>query len=96
MAYGSTNPPVLMGDQPSAGPKVWNYISSHTRAVAVASEFVSDGKALGMKVGDHMYIHETGTSNESSDIARTSFHRVTQVSASSVTLNIGLLVSSAS
>jgi hypothetical protein len=96
MAYGSSNPPVLLGDQPIAGPKLWHYVSSHTRVVAAASEFISNGKALGMGVGDHIYVHETGTSNESSDIARSSFHRVTQVSSSSVTLNVGSVISSAS
>ena len=96
MAYGSTNPPVLLGDQPIAGAKQWGYTSTHTRVVAAASQFITNGKVLGMKVGDNVYIHETDTSNDSSDIVRTSFHRVTQVSSSSVTMNVGAVISSAS
>jgi hypothetical protein len=102
MAYAahnttSPNPPLLVGDQPIAGPRTFQYTSSHTRAVVVASTHITDGKTLGMKVGDHIYVHETSVnSNESSDIERTSFHRVTRVESTWVTLNIGALMSSAS
>jgi len=107
MAYaksGSTsgaNPPLLVGDQPIAGPKNWVYISTDTRAVAVSSTHITDGKALGMKVGDNFYCHETDTSGVygstgASSIARTSYHRVTAVNSTWVTLNVGTLISSAS
>lgn len=102
MAYArfdssSPNVPLLVGDQPIAGPKSWVYTSSHARSVVVASTHITDGKDLGMGVGDSIYVHETSVaSNESSDIARTSFHRVSAVSATWVTLNVGALISSAS
>lgn len=96
MAYSTTNPPLLVGDQPIAANRTWIYTSSHARAVVVASTHITDGKDLGMKAGDHMYVNETGASNSASDTDRTSFHRVTAVASTYVTLNVGTLISSAS
>lgn len=102
MAYAKSgsssgaNPPMLMGDQPITVTRSWLYNSSHARAVVVASTHFTDGQALGMKAGDQVFVGETNASNASSDVIRTSFHRVSAVASTYVTLSAGVLISSAS
>lgn len=95
-ASSNPNPPLLTGTQPIAGVRNWVYVSSHARAVVVASTHITDGKQLGIKIGDQMDVWETGTSNASSDVSRISRHRVTEVQSTYMTLNVGILTSSAS
>ena len=99
-AYSTTSPnvPLLKGDQPIAGPRVWEYISTHARAVVVASTHITDGQALGMKVGDAFYVSETTTAaaNSASDGGILSVHRVVTVASTYVVLSAGVLISSAS
>ena len=99
-AYDSTTPnvPMLTGDQPIAGARTWEYFSTHTRAVVVASTHITDGSKLGMKVGDEFYVSETTTAaaNSASDGGILSVHRVTTVASTYVVLSIGVLISSAS
>ncbi|QKJ88018.1 hypothetical protein PMPD1_3085 [Paramixta manurensis] len=52
MAYATTNPPSLLQDRVMGGGAVWSYISADARAAVVASGYFTNGKQLGMKVGD--------------------------------------------
>ena len=89
---------MLAGDQPISGGRTWQYFSTHTRAVVVASTHITDGQALGMKVGDKFFVSETTTAaaNSASDGGILSVHRVTTVASTYVTLSVGVLISSAS
>jgi hypothetical protein len=90
------NPPLLIGDQPIAGPRNWFYVSSHTRAVVAASTHFTDAKVLGAKIGDQIDVFETGASNSASDTDRVSRHMFTEVQSTYATLSVGILTSSAS
>jgi hypothetical protein len=74
MAYSTTNPPHLLTIPPLAGGfvvgssdawgGVWGYRS--TDAVAtVRSSYFTNATDLGMKVGDPVFVYDTGTPNMS-------------------------------
>jgi hypothetical protein len=93
MAYApagttSANPPSLMA-QSITGGRTWLYISTHTQAEVGTSDFISDGKALGMKVQDNVLVRGSTT-------YVTSMHAVRAVDTTFTSLSAGLLVSSAS
>ena len=98
--YDSTSPnvPALTHSQPINGARTWEYFSTHTRAVVVASTHITDGQKLGMKVGDKFFVSETTTAaaNSASDGGINSVHRVITVASTYVVLSIGVLISSAS
>lgn len=98
MAYATTNPPILVQHQPIAHQRAWLYVSTHTRAVVVASTHITNGADLGMKVGDTIHVGETtaASANAATDIFRLSLHQVRTVSSTFVVLSAGLLLSSAS
>src|SRR3990167_9071548 len=98
MAYATTNPPLLVQSQPIAAQRTFLYVSTHARAVAVASTHITNPKDLGMKVGDSVYIGETtaASANDSTDISLLSHHMVREVGSTYVILNVGMLISSAS
>lgn len=52
MAYSTTNPPALLQDRLMGGGAVWSYISADARADVVAAGYFSNGRSLGMKLGD--------------------------------------------
>lgn len=52
MAYSTTNPPALLQDRLMGGGAVWSYISADERAAVVAAGYFSNGRSLGMKLGD--------------------------------------------
>nr|VUD29881.1 Uncharacterised protein [Raoultella sp. NCTC 9187] len=52
MAYSTTNPPSLLQDRLMGGGAVWSYISADARAAVVAAGYFSNGRSLGMKLGD--------------------------------------------
>ncbi|HHS9592753.1 MULTISPECIES: hypothetical protein [Raoultella] len=52
MAYSTTNPPALLQDRLMGGGAVWSYISADARAAVVAAGYFSNGRSLGMKLGD--------------------------------------------
>lgn len=89
--YNSTSPnPVRLEDsQPIAGQRKWQYVSTHTQAEVGTSDFISDGLALGMKVGDTVTVIGSTTYVRSE-------HGVRAVGSTFTGLSAGLLVSSAS
>lgn len=89
MAYSTSNPPRLTGDQPIAGLRKWQYVSTHTQAAVGTSDHISNGKDLGMKVGDTVTVIGSTTYTRSE-------HSVTAVASTYTSLTTGLLVSSAS
>ena len=60
MAYSTSTPPALL--VPSFGGKasIWTYDSTHIISeVTTAAGFFSNGKALGMRVGDQLFGNST-------------------------------------
>ena len=67
MAYATTNPPVLLvprmgsGTGTSKGTAIWAYQSADAVATVKGAAYISNGDALGMKVGDIILISDTAT-----------------------------------
>ena len=72
MAYSSTGPvPVLIAGGFGGSPfRLWAYESTHTVAAVAASSFVSNGYALGLRVGDHVLVNEVTTAGALTGFAR--------------------------
>lgn len=70
-------------------PREWRYVSTHTQAEVAAANFFTDGKDLGLAVGDSVLVVGTTTYVISQHAVRTVGSTTTQLSA-------GLLISSAS
>ena len=61
MSYSTSAPPRLLY-QSVAGPKTWIYLESGiTAGAADASGYITNGKALGMSVGDFVFVQDTAT-----------------------------------
>jgi hypothetical protein len=86
---GTPNPFRLEDSQPIAGQRKWQYVSTHTQATVGTSDFWSDGKDLGAKVGDTVTVIGSTTYVRSE-------HSVTAVGSTYTSLSAGLLISSAS
>lgn len=52
MAYSTSNPPALLQDRVMGGGAIWSYISADARATVVGAGYFTNGKNLGMKLGD--------------------------------------------
>lgn len=90
MAYSTSQPPVLVS-QPIAGPRTWYHESADATAATDTDGFITNGVALGMKVGD-IVLHRDTTSTTT---AITS-HKVHAVNANgSVNLGDGTVIGSA-
>ena len=68
--------------------KFWFYVSSHTQAEVGTSDFISDGRALGVKQGDMLYVNKIA--------GAVSFHRFTEVGSTYASVSAGHMISSAS
>lgn len=56
MAYSTSTPPALIVGAFSDKTQFWTYESTHTAAeVTTAAGFFTNGKALGMKLGDRVF-----------------------------------------
>jgi hypothetical protein len=60
MAYSTSNPPRLYV-QPVAGARIWLYESADAIATVNTSGYFANGDALGMKVGDTVFVRDTAT-----------------------------------
>lgn len=56
MSYSTSNPPKLLVPSLGQAPALWGYRSTHTSTEVLASNFFSDGAALGMQVGDFVHV----------------------------------------
>ena len=79
MAYATTNPPQIVAPAlGTKGPNIWTYESADLDSAVNAANYFSDGVALGMKVGDMVYVYDTTTPKGSQ-------HFVTSVTATAAT-----------
>lgn len=63
MTYATTNPPALVSQSiGGAGPNVWTYRSTDDAATVDGANYFTNGGALGLKVGDLMYVTDTDAS----------------------------------
>lgn len=85
-AIGST---VASTSARGAIPKHWFYASTHTQAEVAAAGFITDGRILGMSIGDVLMVVGSTTMVQSQ-------HIVNAVSSTGITVSAGLCVSSAS
>lgn len=75
MSYSTSNPPAVMSG-PLTGPgKQWSYRSTDVATDVDASGYFTNGDALGMKVGDIVWVFDTDTNDVMT------IHRVTAVTA---------------
>lgn len=63
MPYATTNPPQLLVPSIGAKPAIWAYSSTDVSTAVRASSYISNGSALGMKVGDAVFILSLGASS---------------------------------
>ena len=76
MAYATTNPPNIIGNPGMGdGPSLWIYNSTDVHTDVDATDYFSNGDALGMKVNDCVIVQKT-----SATIGAT-LHTVTAVTA---------------
>jgi hypothetical protein len=64
MTYSTSTPPVLVvqGGVGNQFPAIWAYNTTDTATTVDASGYITNGKALGMKVGDIVIVTETDAS----------------------------------
>lgn len=59
MAYATTLPPAMIGQSVGAAPKLWLYASADVHTDVDASDYFTDGYALGMRVNDVVIVIKT-------------------------------------
>lgn len=59
MSYSTSNPPVQIASAFGGGPALWIYNSTDVHTDVDASDYFSNGSALGMKVGDMVLVGKT-------------------------------------
>lgn len=82
MAYSTSAPPVkiVAGSlDGTAGPSVWSYVSSDSDATVKAANYFSNGSALGMVVGDIVFVYNWTTAVGTSPLIY--IHYVSSVTA---------------
>ena len=91
MAYATSNPPAMLVC-PIGGPapRLWFYRSADAAATVQAANYITNGGALGMKVGDIVF-------GEDTNLGITNSYRVVTVSATypgAVDLSNGTVIGS--
>ena len=72
MTYATTNPPqCLVPAVGGKGPAIWTYESADDDATVNGTDYFTNGEALGMAVGDVLFVYEVDT--------KTSFHYVSAI-----------------
>lgn len=84
MSYSTSNPPVKVAGGLGSGPTVWQYSSTNIHTDVDAAGFFTNGGDLGMKVGDTVFVLDTGTPT-------TTIHQVTAVSSGAATVSSATL-----
>jgi hypothetical protein len=59
MAYATTNPPIMIAPRIGSGLALWLYSSADVHTDVDAADYISNGDALGMKVGDFVLVGKT-------------------------------------
>jgi hypothetical protein len=75
MSYATSNPPMMMHGPLTGAGKWWSYRSTDVATDVDATDYFSNGDALGMEVGDVVVVCDTDTSTTMT------LHRVTAVTA---------------
>lgn len=79
MAYSTSSPPQLLVPSVGDRPAIWAYESADDDATVNGASYISDAIALGMKLGDLVYVYDTTT-------PKGSIHYVSTATATAVTL----------
>lgn len=61
MSYAATNPPQVLVPSIGNRPAIWSYSSTDDDASTNAAGYYSNGKKLGMKLGDWVYVWDSTT-----------------------------------
>ena len=61
MAYSQANPPALVAQQIGGGGGVWRYASTDPDTTVRTANYINNGPALGLKVGDTVIGTDTDT-----------------------------------
>lgn len=85
MAYSVSNPPVCVTPRIGSGPALWIYNSADIHTDVDASQYFTNGKKLGMRVGDHVIVGKTTATIGST------LHYVTTVADAGVTVSLAIL-----
>jgi hypothetical protein len=56
MAYAASNPPVCVAQAVGAAPALWLYVHTDVHTDVDATDYFSNGAALGMRVNDVMIV----------------------------------------
>lgn len=75
MAYSASNPPQLVAGGIGAGRRIWSYDSEDVHTDVDATDYFTNGDALGMKVGDTVIV------GKSTATVGATLHRVSAVTA---------------
>lgn len=59
MAYAATNPPALLSQSVGAAPALWVYASTDVHTDVDATDYFTNGNALGMRVNDVVIVIKT-------------------------------------
>ncbi len=85
MAYSVSNPPVCLSARIGSGPALWIYNSADAHGTVSGAAYFSNGKKLGMRVGDHVVVGKTTATIGST------LHYVTTVADAGVTVSAAIL-----
>lgn len=92
MAYSTSAPPAKLVTgtfDGTAGPSIWVYKSADAIGTVKGADYFSNGAALGLKVGDIMYVYDTATPTVSTAWVKT----VTAGGAASLSATVTTLTS---
>lgn len=84
MAYSSTNGPAMISQRFGGGGASWVYNSTHTIGAVAAAGFISNGSALGLKVGDGIRVIQSTTAGAYTAFANGVVSSVTASSAATI------------
>lgn len=59
MPYATSNPPRLMVPSIGNSPAWWQYVSADAEAAVDDAGYITNASALGMKVGDVVFVRDT-------------------------------------
>lgn len=85
MAYSVSNPPVCVTPRIGSGPALWIYNSADIHTDVDGADYFTNGKKLGMRVGDHVLAGRTATA------IGVTVHYVTAVTAAGATVSSAIL-----
>lgn len=76
MPYATSNPPQIISHGVAGVPNIWSYRSTDASTAVDADGYITNAKALGMKVDDVVFVVKTDASPR-----LTSIHCVTEINA---------------